>query len=163
MECYTCQSMTRLRPTSSMAPPSSPDHPGTHIQADVMKRCGQLILVNMDLFSNYTTAAFIPSERKEDLLHGLIQVTTPIRRGELLLIRTDRAPALEALAKSPPHEMKSVNIQLVLPDAHFNKNSIAKVDKIIQELQLEIRKICPGLPEELSAAFYSVPEVRSLA
>jgi hypothetical protein len=142
-QCYTCQSMTRLRPTSSMAPPSSPDHPGTHMQADVMKRCGQLILVNMDLFSNYTTAAFIPSERKEDLLHGLIQVTTPIRRGELLLIRTDRAPALEALAKSPPHEMKSVNIQLVLPDAHFNKNSNAKVDKIIQELQLEIRKICP--------------------
>ncbi len=124
-------------------PPLLPDLPGTHMQADVMKRCGQLILVNMDLFSNYTTAAFIPSERKEDPLHGLIQVTTPIRRGELLLIRTDRAPALKALAKSPPHEMKSVNIQLVLPDAHFNKNSNAKVDKIIQELQLEIRKICP--------------------
>jgi hypothetical protein len=97
----------------------------------------------MDLFSNYTTEAFIPSERKEDLLHGLIQVTTPICRGELLLKRTNRAPALETLAKSPPHEIKSVNIQLVLPDAHFNKNSNAKIDKIIQELQLEIRKICP--------------------
>ena len=142
-QCYTCQSMTKFRPPSTTAPPSSPDHPGTHMQADVMKRCNQLILVNTDLFSNYTTASFIPSEQKQDLLHGLIQVTTPIRRGETLMIRTDRAPALEALARSPPQEMKSVNIQLTLPDSHFNKNSNSKIDKIIQELQQEIRKICP--------------------
>jgi hypothetical protein len=142
-QCYTCLAMTKFRPPSAISAPSSPDHPGTHMQADVMKRCNQLILVNTDLFSNYTTSTFLSSERKQDLLQGLIQVSTPIRRGETITIRTDRAPALEALAKTPPLELKTVKINLLLPDVHFNKNANSKVDKIIQELQTEIRKICP--------------------
>jgi len=76
-QCYTCLAMSKFRPPSAISAPSSPDHPGTHMQADVMKRCNQLILVNTDLFSNYTTSTFLPSERKQDLLQALIQVSTP--------------------------------------------------------------------------------------
>ena len=142
-QCYTCQSVAKLKPVSNPAPPSSPAHPGTHMQADIIRRNRQLILVNTDLFSNYATTCFIHSEQKQDLMNGLIQITTPIRRSETITIRTDRAPALVSLAKSPPPELRQVGISIVLPDNHFNVNSNAKVDKIIQELQLEIKKICP--------------------
>jgi hypothetical protein len=139
-QCYTCQSVAKLKPVSNPAPPSSPAHPGTHMQADIIRRNRQLILVNTDLFSNYATTCFIHSEQKQDLMNGLIQITTPIRRSETITIRTDRAPALVSLAKSPPPELRQVGISIVLPDNHFNVNSNAKVDKIIQELQLEIKK-----------------------
>ncbi len=66
-QCYTCQSMTKFRLPSTTAPLSSPDHPGTHMQADVMKRCNQLILVNTDLFSNYTTWTWTKQESAENV------------------------------------------------------------------------------------------------
>jgi len=142
-QCYTCQSVSKLKLTPTQSLPSSPAHPGTHMQADIIKRNRQLILVNTDLFSNYTTSCFIPSEQKQDIMNGLIQITTPIRCAELVSIRTDRAPALESLAKMPPPELSQVGLSITLPENHFNKNANSKVDKIIQELQLEIRKICP--------------------
>ena len=100
-QCFTCQSVQKLKPSTVFAPPASPAHPGTHLQADVIRHEKQLILVTTDLFSNFTTSCFIPSEQKQDLLNGLIQATTPVRRADTVSIRTDRAPALQALAKNP--------------------------------------------------------------
>jgi hypothetical protein len=84
-QCYTCQSVAKLKPVSNPAPPSSPAHPGTHMQADIIRRNRQLILVNTDLFSNYATTCFIHSEQKQDLMNGLIQITTPIRWSETIV------------------------------------------------------------------------------
>ena len=139
-QCFTCQSIQKLKPSTHFAPPASPEHPGTHMQADVIKHDRQLILVTTDLFSNFTTSCFIASEQKQHLLDGLIQTTTPIRRSELICVRTDRAPALQSLALRPPEELSKVGIKLILPDTNFNKNANAKVDKIIQELQTEMKK-----------------------
>ena len=150
-QCFTCQSVQKLKPSTVFAPPASPAHPGTHLQADVIRHEKQLILVTTDLFSNFTTSCFIPSEQKQDLLNGLIQATTPVRRADTVSIRTDRAPALQALAKNPDPDMKKAGLHIILPDTSHNKNANAKVDKIIQELQTEIKKISP-LPRPLSNA-----------
>ena len=141
-QCYTCQATAKLRMLPHYDPPTSPDHPGTHFQADVFKKDSQLILVSTDLFSNYTTATLIPSEQRIDILQGLIQLTTPVRSSDKIDIRTDRAPALRSLAQNPPPELIKAGINIALPLHHFNKNSNAKIDKIIQELQLEIKKQC---------------------
>ena len=130
-QCFTCQSIQKLKPSTHFAPPASPEHPGTHMQADVIKHDCQLILVTTDLFSNFTTSCFIASEQKQHLLDGLIQTTTPIRRSELICVRTDRAPALQSLALRPPEELSKVGIKLILPDTNFNQNANAKEDKII--------------------------------
>ena len=139
-QCYTCQTTAKLKQLPVYDPPQSPAHPGTHFQADVFKKDKQLILVTTDLFSNFTTACLIPSEQKQDLLQGLIQSTTPVRRSDVINVRTDRAPALSSLANTPPPDLIKAGITISLPDQHFNKNTNAKVDKIIQELQLEIKK-----------------------
>ena len=81
------------------------------MNADVLKRANQNILVNTDLFSNYTTACFIPSENKEDLVKGLLQVVTPIRHSKSVQVRTDLALALKALANKTNEELdKSVSL-----------------------------------------------------
>jgi hypothetical protein len=108
-----------------------------------MKHEKQLIIVTTDLFSNYTTTCFIQSEQKDDLIGGLIQTTTPVRRAETISIRTDCAPAFRALSKFPSAELHQAGISIILPDTDHNKNSNAKVDKIIQELQTEIKKLVP--------------------
>ena len=141
-QCYTCQTTAKLKQLPVYDPPQLPAHLGTHFQADVFKKDKQLILVTTDLFSNFTTACFIPSEQKQDLLQGLIQSTTPVRRSDVINVRTDRAPALSSLANTPPPDLIKAGITISLPDQHFNKNTNAKVDKIIQELQLEIKKHC---------------------
>ena len=37
------------------------------MNSDIIKRAGQLIMVTIDLFSNYTATALIKSETKEEL------------------------------------------------------------------------------------------------
>ena len=63
------------------------------MNADVLKRASQQILVNTDRFSNFTTAILVDSEQREDLARGLLQVITPIRHNSRVLVRTDRARA----------------------------------------------------------------------
>jgi hypothetical protein len=150
-QCFTCQSLRKFKQPTDFAPPTSPDHPGTHFQSDIIKHERQLIMVTTDLFSNYTTTCFIQSEQKEDLIGGLIQTTTPVRRAETISIRTDCAPAFRALSRNPSVELLQAGIAVILPDTDHNKNSNAKVDKIIQELQTEIRKLVP-LSKPLSNA-----------
>ena len=53
-------------------PKLTPAHPRSHMNADVMKRAGQNILVNTDMFSGYTTACMLDSEDRVAGLHKLI-------------------------------------------------------------------------------------------
>ena len=112
------------------------------MNVDVMRRAKQNILVNCDLFSGYVTAEIIESERKEDMVHGILSLVTPIRHSDRVLVRVDRAPALASLKQNPDAELDSNGITLDLGE-HFNKNSNCSVDKKIQELESEIRRICP--------------------
>ena len=93
-----------------------PDHPGQAMNADILKRASQLVLVNMDLFSSYTTACFVESEKADDLAVALIQAVTPIRSNKTLNVRVDKAPGLVKLASSSHTLLDEVGIKLVLAD-----------------------------------------------
>ena len=66
-----------------------PNHPGSHMNVDVMKQAKQLILVNMDMFSSYVLATIIKSETRDDLVQGIIPVITPIRHCDTVQVRVD--------------------------------------------------------------------------
>ena len=119
-----------------------PSHPGTVMNIDILKREGQLVLVNVDLFSSFVTTCFIPSEIASDLAHSVIQATTPIRNSPTLLVRVDKAPGFASLAKSSNSLLDEVGIKLELANDE-NKNSNCYVDKVICELEEELRKLSP--------------------
>ena len=123
-------------------PKLAPAHPGSHMNTDVVKRAGQNILVNTDMFSGYTTACIIESEDRVDTVKGLIQLVTPIRNSAVVLIRTDKAPAFQSLVRSKDSSLETNGIVLELGD-DLNKNSNCIVDRKIRELEEEIRRISP--------------------
>ena len=99
--CYTCLSVSKLpKEVETYSPTFFPDHPGCAMNIDILKRAGQLILVNVDMFSSYVTGCFSLSEKAEDLADAIIQSITPIRRASSVLARVDKAPGLVKLANS---------------------------------------------------------------
>ena len=148
-KCDTCVSLVKLPDKiSHMEPSKMPGHPGSHMNVDILKRAKQNILVCTDMFSGFTTATFIPNETREVLQNALIQVITPIRNSPKIIVRTDNAPAFASLAnKSAPILLEN---GLYIELGHEgNKNSNAIVDKMIQELEVEIKKLAPA-GEEIS-------------
>ena len=96
----------------SFSPTLFPEQPGCTMNVDVLKRAGQLILVSVDLFSNYVTGCFANSETSEDLATAIIQAVTPIRRSISILVRVDKAPGLVKLANSKQSILSEVGITL---------------------------------------------------
>ena len=139
-QCPLCAAMKKFPTTTSRTtvykPPTTP---GNHMNSDIIKRAGQLIMVTIDLFSNYTTTALIKSETREELVNGIIMTTTPIRLSSNITVRTDRASALQVLAKSNDN-LSTIGIQLQLPNDAYNKNANCHVDEIIQEHETELNK-----------------------
>ena len=130
-ECSLCIALARFpKELDKYDPNLIPEHPGSHMNIDIMKRASQKILVNCDLFSGYTTACFSDSEQKEDMVKGILSLVTPIRHCSSLLVRVDRAPALKSLAENTNEELESNGIYLDVGE-HYNKNSNASVDKKI--------------------------------
>ena len=77
--CHLCVSVIKLpKELYQYEPELFPDHPGQAMNADILKRSGQLILVNTDLFSSNVSACFAESERADDQAVAIIQVVTPV-------------------------------------------------------------------------------------
>lgn len=115
--------------------------PGSHFGADIMQREGQKILVCRDQFSSYTTTTILSNEKSETLRDGLIDLLTPIRTLNNVIVRTDNAPGFKSLAQSDLH-LKKLGITIELGNPN-NPNANACVDKAIQELEIEIVKMLP--------------------
>jgi len=99
--CHLCLSIQKFpKELQEYNPSLFSHHPGTMMNIDILKRAGQLIPVNVDLFSSFTTTCFASSEKAEDLETAIIQAVTPIRTSNQLLIRVDRAHGLQKLASS---------------------------------------------------------------
>ena len=142
-ECSLCISLEKFpKELQEFDPKLEPEHPGSHMNADVIQRAGQSILVNTDLFSGYTTACILENERKDEMIRGLLLITTPIRHSPEVTIRVDSAPALRSLQKKGHGDLEENGLKLVLGE-DMNKNSNCSVDKKIQELQGEIKRLCP--------------------
>ena len=142
-ECYLCKAKEKIpkemKHFSSVTDPASPC---INFVSDVMKRSKQLIMVTRDSFSDFITTAIIKSETAEDLKEGLILTTSTVRKNTRITVRTDNAPGFVALKKSNDKDMAKLNLNLELSDPS-NKNGVAIVDKAIQELEKEIKKISP--------------------
>ena len=142
-QCSQCICLARFpRQLQDYDPQLVPLHPGSHMNIDVLKRSSQNILVNCDLFSGYVTAKIIKTEQRDDMSEGILDLVTPIRHSNKILLRVDRAPALRSLATKKEDQLEENGIKLELGD-HFNKNSNCSVDKKIQELEAEILRLCP--------------------
>ena len=142
-QCSLCTSLKKFpKETARSTTSKPPSFSGTHMNTDIIKRAGQNIMVTMDPFSNYITTTLVNSETKEDLANGIITTTTPIRLSSKIMVWTDRAPALQALARQGNH-LSTIGINIVLPKNAFNKNANCHVDRIIQELEMEIKKLSP--------------------
>ena len=142
-ECSLCISLQKFpKELQHFDPKLEPQHPGSHMNADVMCRAKQRILLNVDIFSGYVTACFLNNEQREEMVKGLIQVTTPIRHSPEVLVRVDSAPALKSLERTGHRDLAENGIKLILGN-DMNKNSNCNIDKKMQELQEEIRRLCP--------------------
>ena len=139
-ECSLCNSMKKLPKQDNFQTTTNATQPGTHFVADVMRRAKQKILVIRDQFSSFTLAQFIGSENHQDLESGIINLITPIRNKESVIIRTDQATGFQKLAKTK--SLEEINIKIELSE-DFNKNGTAVVDKGIQELEREITILNP--------------------
>ena len=140
-KCHICIGVKKFpKELQIFDPKLFPDHPGSHMNLDVMKRAGDMIMVCTDLFSGYTTACFIPSEKIEDQANAILQLVTPIRHSRIVSARVDQHSSLKSLSNNGNEILDSNGIKLILGD-DFNKNSNACVDKRIQELERELKVI----------------------
>ena len=141
--CSFCVALSRFpEELDNFNPSPGPLHPGSHMNADVLRRASQYIMVNVDRFSNFVTACLTASETREDMVEAILAVVTPVRHCSRVQVRTDRARALSSLAERPDHQLQDNGIDVVLGD-HANPNKNASVDKSIQELEAELRRLSP--------------------
>lgn len=117
-----------------------PNHPGSHLVADVMKHSKENILVAVDDATGYVLTCKVKSEQAPDLAQGLAHLLLPFRLGPQAIVRVDRARGLAKAQTSPL--LAKFGIKLDLGDAK-NKNSCAIVDKAIQELEMELKRLNP--------------------
>ena len=140
--CYMC-SIIQRQPKVNI-PEVSQSHvpqPHKHFHADVIKRAGQLILVIIDHFTLLVVARLVPSEKTDDLIDGLINLTTPIRHPGPITIISDWAPGFISAAKHNKF-LSDLHITLSLKDL-LNKNFNAVIDRACQDIEGELRKISP--------------------
>ena len=143
--CTLCQSVAKIPvEIHTYQPNQMPDHPGKSFTVDILRTSKRYIMVSMENFSGFLTTAFLASEKADTLLEGLIQTISPFKAStpSLVTIRTDKAPGFNAL-KNKPNELKDLGIDLDLGEPK-NKNSTALVDRKMQELETEIKKLSPN-------------------
>ena len=98
-------------------------------------------MVSADNFSGFMSTMFLCNEKADKLLEGIIHLTTPfkISSSTLVSIQTDQAPGFKSL-KIKEDELIKLGIHLELGNPK-NKNALAIVDKKMQELEFEMKKL----------------------
>ena len=113
---------------------------GKVFSCDVIRRERQKILVLLDSFSSFMIAQIIPNEKHESLREAIIQLSANYKHPDGSIINVDNAPGFQSLKEDAV--LKSIGI-----DINFgrikNKNQNACVDKGIQELENEIKRMAP--------------------
>lgn len=139
--CHLCQAVKKLPQQKIFSTTTMAQIPGTHFVCDIMRRAKQNIIVVRDQFSSYTNATIIESEKHQDIEEAIIDLISPIRAPGKVMIKTDQATAFQYLSKHQT-SLKSLNVHIELAN-DFSKNAVATVDKGIQELQQELKRIQP--------------------
>ena len=141
--CHHCASLKLipryLQVQSSTTPP---DHIGSSFAMDIMKRCGQLILVLRECTTSYTLSCFVSSEKSSDICQSLLILCAGVRNlGDAgTTIRVDPAPGMTALVNNALLQKYNITVE-VGHHKNVNKNPVA--EKAIEELGLEMLNISP--------------------
>lgn len=139
--CPLCASLKRLpKELISQSTSSMPVSIGQMFSADVLRREKQMILVLLDKFSFFVFGMFILGEKHEFLREALIQLATPFMHSQGCVIKVDNASGFLRLKND--ELLQSVGIALDFTRVKC-KNDNPTVDKVIQELEGEIKRIVP--------------------
>ena len=117
-----------------------PNAIGKIFSADVIRREGQKILVLIDIFSSFMIGQFVPNELHSTLQQMLIQLSANYKHSDGCKIKVDSAPGFLALRNDKL--LGSIGIRLDFGRVK-NKNKNAPVDKAVQEVELEIKRLAP--------------------
>ena len=142
--CEMCQSLAQIpKEMENFKANEVPDHPGMAFTLDVMKYCNKTVVVATDNFSGFLSTVMIKSEQHDQLMEGLILTVLPFKTSSLSNVRVDQAPGFKKLKLNKTTDLAEIGIILELGEAK-NKNSLALVDRKMQELQNELKKIAPS-------------------
>ena len=143
-ECTPCQSIATIpKEIKDFKPNEVPTHPGQSFTVDVMKTNKKVILIGVENFSGFVVSTIIPSESKQDLVDGIIAMIPPFMSPHQSTVRVDQAPGFKSILKNRSVDLTDIGIILEGGDVK-NKNSLAVVDRKIQELQKEIKLCAPA-------------------
>ena len=143
--CNLCQSVAKIPLEIHQYDMNEvPDHPGASFTIDILRMFKKIIMVSTDNFSGFISTMFLCNEKADTLLDGIIHLTTPFKMSSstLVSIRTDQAPGFKSL-KIKEDELMKLGISLELGNPK-NKNALAIVDKKMQELECELKKMTQG-------------------
>ena len=137
--CHLCNSLKPIpKELFEQSTSEIPQTLGEYFFADILKRAGQCILVVREVLSSFTVATIVNNERAETLREGLIVLTNPIRMSTPITVRVDEAPAFQSLSKC--RILNELGISVTIGRTK-NPNKNAVVDKAINELEKEIKRI----------------------
>ena len=142
-ECLLCTAISSV-PTTPETFSTTPvaEHPYQQCSADIIRRSKQCILVVTDALTQHTSTSIVKSESSDDIFNGIMKAIMPFKPTTLQThIKVDAAPGLVSLIKKPE---RLLNQGIILhPGRVKNKNKVAQVDRRIQELESELRKMSP--------------------
>ena len=91
-----------------------------------------------EVLSSFTTAAIVKNEKAETLRESLITLTNSLRIPTPVCVRVDEAPAFQSLSKCPILNELGITVET---GRTKNPNKNAVVDKAINELEKEIKRL----------------------
>ena len=164
--CHQCAALKEIpRSMITQTTDTPPTSIGTKFASDVIKRCGQKILVIRETVSAYSLAEIIQDETVKSIAESLVRQCNILRPSTLtnITIRVDPAPANQSLFKNISKENILIrnNISLEL-GRKLNKNKNAVVDKCIKEIHRELLIINPtGGPISTSTLSEAIANLNS--
>ena len=139
--CSLCSSLKKLpRELFQQSTSSIPNVIGKSFSADVIRREKQKLLILIDIFSSFIVGLIIPNEQRETLQQALIQLSSNYKHVDGCSVKVDSAPGFKALRNDTL--LESIGIKLDFGRVK-NKNKIPVVDKAIQDLEGEIKRLAP--------------------
>ena len=145
--CYHCAALRDVpRAMIKQTTDDPPSTVGEKYAADVIKRCGQKILVLRESVSSYTSAEIINTENAKDVSESLVRQCNILRPSSVtdITVRVDPAPAHESLFKntSKTNILSKNNITLEV-GRRLNRNKNPVADKCIREIHRELLIVNP--------------------
>ena len=141
MGCPLCTSMQKIpKELFEQSTREVPVTVGSVFSADVLRREGQKILVLQDIFSSFLVAQMIPNEQSSTLQQNVVHLSANYKHPSGCSIRVDTAPGFKALKGDK--FLHSIGIELDYGRVK-NKNQNATIDKAIQDLEKEIKRLAP--------------------